>query len=114
MLQAKIWAAQNREIETAYEYAMKLVTKNPTDVFAWDALGRVVYAREGVDAALEIVQGVGDIANNCSSLFESLGDLYSEIGDVDSARNAYERAIDLSSDGMVVVPNIEKKIRKLK
>lgn len=114
MLQAKIWAAQKREIETAYEYAMKLVTKNPTDVFAWDVLGRVVYVREGVDAALEIVQGVGAIANNCSALFENLGDLYNEIGDIDSALNAYERAIDLSSDGMVVVPNIEKKIRKLK
>lgn len=113
-LQAKIWAAQNRDIETAYEYAMKMVTKSPTDIFAWAVLGRVVYVREGVDAALEVVEGVSEFANSCSSLFEHLGDLYFEIGEFDLARDAYNRAIDLSDDGLVVVPNITKKLRKLK
>ncbi len=113
-LQAKIWAEQNRDIETAYEYAMKMVTKSPTDIFAWDVLGRVVYVREGVDAALEVVESVSEFANSCSSLFEHLGDLYCEIGEFDLARDAYNRAIDLSDDGLVIVPNITKKLRKLK
>ena len=113
-LQAKIWAAQNRELDTAYEYAISLVKRNPSDVFAWDVLGRVVAAREGVDAALELVSRVGEVARECSSLFENLGDLYAATGDVDLARDAYMRAIDLSSDGLVVVPKIERKIRKLK
>lgn len=113
-LQAKIWAEQNRDIETAYEYAMKMVTKSPTDIFAWDVLGRVVYVREGVDAALEVVEGVSEFADSCSSLFEHLGDLYREIGEFDLARDAYNHAIDLSDDGLVVVPNIIKKLRKLK
>jgi len=30
------------------------------------------------------------------------------------ARDAYMRAIDLSEDGLVIVPQIEKKVRKLK
>lgn len=113
-LQAKIWASENREIENAYEYAMTLVRQNPTDIVAWDTLGRVVAAREGADAALDLLSRVGDVADTCSSLFEHLGDLYKQVGDKKLAHDAYRRAIDLSDDGMVVVPNIEKKIRNLK
>lgn len=113
-LQAKIWAAQNREIENAYDYAMGLVRRNPSDVFAWDTLGRVVATREGADAALELISRVGEVSNTCSSLFEIMGDLYEQVGDCDRARDAYKRAIELSDDGMVVVPKIERKIRKLK
>ena len=113
-LQSKIWAIQNRELETAYEYAMMLVKRNPSDVFAWDVLGRVVAAREGDDAALELIERVGEVAKECSSLFENLGDLYQRVGNSELARDAYLRAIDLSDDGLVVVPKIQKKIRKLK
>jgi len=113
-MQSKIWAAQNRELDNAYEYAMGLVRQNPTDVFAWDVLGRVVAAREGTDAALELMERVGEISNSCSSLFEHLGDLYVKKGNTKLARDAYMRAIDLSDDGMTVVPMLEKKIRNLK
>ena len=113
-LQAKIWAAQNRNLDDAYEYAMTLVQHSPSDVFAWDVLGRVVAVREGVDAALELIERVGEIAKECSSLFEGLGDLYVQIGNYTMARDAYMRAIDLSDDGLVVVPKIQNKVRKLK
>lgn len=113
-LQAKIWAAQNRELDNAYDYAMTLVQQNPTDILAWDTLGYVVAAREGVDAALEVMERVGDVAETCSVLFEHLGDMYAEKGEFDKANNAYKRAIDLSDDGLTVVPNIQRKIRKIK
>ncbi|MBQ8294695.1 MAG: tetratricopeptide repeat protein [Alphaproteobacteria bacterium] len=113
-LQAKIWAAQNREIENAYEYAMNLVKRNPTDVLAWDTLGCVVAVREGVIAALDVLERVGEVSETCSSLFEHLGDLYVEVGEYENARNAYLRAIELSDDGLTVVPIIERKLRKIK
>lgn len=113
-LQAKIWAAQNREIETAYGYAMQLVMRAPSDVFAWDTLGRVVAVREGTDAALDILQRVGEVATTCSALFEHLGDLHAANGDSAAARDAYNRAIEMADDGLVVVPTIKKKLRKLK
>ena len=112
-LQAKIWAAQNREIETAYEYAMNLVKRNPSDVFAWDVLGRVVAVREGDEAALELMARVGEVARECSSLFENLGDLYMRVGNTKMAQDSYLKAIELS-DGLVVVPRIRQKLRKLK
>lgn len=113
-LQAKIWAAQNKNIERAYEYAMTLVTKNPTDIMAWDTLGCVVAVREGDFAALDVMESVGAVSQTHSSLFMHLGDIYMSVGDKDKARDAYMRAIDLSDDGLVVVPEIERKLRKIK
>ena len=113
-LQAKIWAAQNRDIENAYQYAMTLVSKNPSDIIAWDTLGYVVAVREGADAALEVFERVSEVGATCSSLFMHMGDIYAEKGDKNRAMDAYMRAIDLSDDGLVVVPEIERKIRKIK
>lgn len=113
-LQAKIWAAEKRELDNAYDYAMALVRQNPTDVLAWDTVGCVVAVREGIDAALEVLERVGNVSQTCSSLFEHLGDLYAEKGENDKAKKAYMQAINLSDDGLIVVPNVERKIRKLK
>ena len=112
-LQAKIWAAQNRELVIAYDYALMLVQQNPTDILAWDTLGVVVAQREGVDAGLEVLERVGEVSATCSSLFEHLGDMYAITGEVEKAKEAYMRAIDLSDDGLTVIPVIERKIRKI-
>ena len=113
-MQARIWAAQNKEIEKAYNYAMLLIRNNPADVYAWDTLGRVVAAREGADVALDLLSRVGDVSEKCSSLFETLGDLYVSTGDMERAKQSYLRAIELSDDGLVVVPHIKNKLRKIK
>lgn len=113
-IQAKVWAAQNRELDNAYNYAMILVRNNPSDILAWDTLGRVVALREGNNIALDMLSRVGSVSETYSSLFENLGDLYFATGDPEKAKQSYERAIELSDDGLVVVPNIEKKLRKIK
>lgn len=114
MIQARIWAAQNREIENAYNYAMAMVKRDPMDVVAWDTVAVVVGVREGNSAALEILEKIGGVADTCSALFEHLGDAYIATGKNDLARDAYNRAIELAEDGLVIVPNIKKKIRKIK
>ena len=113
-IQAKIWAIQSRELDTAYEYAIALVRKNPTEIETWDVLGRVVNAKEGKYAALEVIEKVAQVSETCSSLFEQLGDLYKETGKDNLAKDAYLRAIDLSDDGLVVIQNIKRKLRNLK
>ena len=114
LLQARTWAAQNRDLDRAYDYAMSLVKRNTSDVVAWDILGVIVEKREGVDAALELLERVGEISVTTSSLYEHLGDMYLKKGDKEKAIKAYMRALDLSDDGLVVVPFVEKKLRKLK
>jgi tetratricopeptide (TPR) repeat protein len=113
-IQSKIWSLQRRELDTAYEYAIALVHKSPTDIEAWDVLGMAVNAKEGADAALDILERVGQVSMTCSSLFEHLGDLYLEKGDIKRAHDSYVRAIDLSDDGLSIVPNLEKKLRNIR
>ena len=113
-LQARIWVAQGKNIEDAYDYAMTLVRQNPTDIIAWDTLGRVIAVREGVEPALDLLARVGEVASTCSSLFEQLGDLYVAVDDTRAAQGAYERAIELSDDGLIIVPDVRKKLRNLK
>ncbi len=113
-LQARIWAQQNRNLDKAYDYAMMLVKRNTSDVVAWDILGVIVDKREGVYAALELMERVGEISVTTSSLYEHLGDFYVKNGDIEKAKKSYLRALDLSDDGLVVVPFVQKKIRKLK
>lgn len=114
LLQARIWAAQNRNLDDAYDYAMTLVKRNTSDVEAWDILGVIVEKREGVDAALELLDRVGEISVSTSSLYEHIGDMHKKKGNKDAARRAYMRALDLSDDGLVVVPFIEKKLKKVR
>lgn len=113
-LQARIWIQQDRNLEDAYDYAMMLVKRNTSDVSAWDILGVIVDKREGVDAALELIERVGEVSVTTSSLYEHLGDFYVKKGEKEKAIKSYLRAIDLSDDGLVVVPFVQKKIRLLK
>ena len=114
LLQARTWAEQNKNLDKAYDYAMMAVKRNTSDVAAWDVLGLVVEKREGLDAALEVLERVGEISVTTSSLYEHLGDMYKKQGKKDLAIKAYLRALELSDDGLIVAPYVEKKLRKLK
>ena len=113
LLQARTWAAQNKNLSMAYDYAMSLVKRNTSDVTAWDILGVIVEKREGTEEGIEVLERVGEISVSVSSLYEHLGDMYKKQGKKDLAEKAYLRALDLSDDGLVVVPYVEKKLRKL-
>lgn len=113
-IQARLWAARGEKLDKAYAYSLSLIQFAPTDTCTWDTLGYVMRAREGVDAALDVMARVGEFANSCSALFEHLGDMYVETGENKLARDAYLRAIELSDDGLSVKPNIEKKLKRIK
>ena len=112
--QARLWALQGLRLDDAYEYAIALVKKFPTEIEVWDTLGMVVKAREGAAVSLPIFEKVGRVAESCSSLFENLGDIYVELGDIAAARGAYARAILLSDDGMTIESVLRDKLKALK
>jgi len=113
-LQARIWIAQNRNLDEAYNQAMMLIKNNASDLFAWDILAQVVAKKEGVYNALELMESVSAKGANVSFIYEHLGDLYVMNGDKERALRSYNQALDLSEDCLVVVPFVQKKIRKLK
>lgn len=113
-LQVHAWLLQKRNLDDAYGTAMELIKINSSDVYAWDLLARIVAKREGIDNALEIMETVAAKGATASMIYEHMGDLYVENGDKEKALRSYNQAIDLSKDNMIVVPFVEKKIRKLK
>ena len=113
-LQARAWILQNRNLDDAYNYAMNLIKNNTSDVFAWTLVAQIVAKKESVDNALEILESVSASGANMSMLYENLGDLYTQQGDKERALRAYNQALDLSDDCLIVVPFVQKKIRKLK
>ena len=113
LLQSRVWAMQNKNLDKAYDYAMALIKMNTSDASAWDLLSLVVDKKEGTDNALEILERVGEVTPS-SAVYEHLGDFYKKKGDKERAKKSYLRALDLSNDYLIVVPNVQKKIRKLR
>ena len=114
LLQARVWAAKGENLNKAYDWAMTLIKRDTADVVAWDALGVIVDLREGAFAGLELFERITEVSVNVSSVYEHLGDIYAKNGDKEKAQTAYEHAIELADDGLIVVPFVERKIRNLK
>ena len=112
-LSARIWAAEKSNLDEAYRYAISLIKAFPADVENWNVLAQVVYVREGLEPALEILERIGRVATTCSELFMWLGDLRSEIGLKSEAIEAYKKAISLSDDGLVLKKTVERKLKKV-
>ena len=113
LLQARAWVLQNKNLDDAYYYTMALIKVNTSDVSAWDLLSVIVDKKEGVENALEILERVGEVTPT-SSVYDHLGDFYQKQGDTERAKKAYSHALDLADDGLVVMPFVQKKIRKIK
>ncbi len=112
---AKIWAAKKENLDRAYLYATAIIKDSPTDLDGWDTLAMVVWAKEDASAAAEILERVGRVAMENSGLFQHLGDVRATLGDSRGAIEAYERALNLSADGLSCGEKcLEKKIKRLK
>lgn len=111
-LSARVWAAKRTRLDEAYRFAISLVKVFPSKIESWDTLAMVVYAKEGLEPALEILERVGRVAEECSEFFMHLGDLRMEAGSKMGAAAAYRKAIALSGDGLVIRAEVEQKLRK--
>ena len=113
-LQARVWAAKKENLDEAYRYAISLIKTFPGNVENWNILALVVRAQEGWEPALEILNRVGRVAEECSELFLQLGDLRMKTGDRTGAAEAYRKAIALSEDGLIIRAEAERKLRRAK
>lgn len=112
---AKIWTAKRENLDQAYLYAAAVIKQSPSDIDGWDTLAMVVWAKEGAEEASEILERVSRVASENSALFQHLGDARAAMGDKRGARDAYERALEHSGDGLSCGEKcLKKKIRRLR
>jgi tetratricopeptide (TPR) repeat protein len=112
-VQARVWAARGEKLDEAYRFAISLIKAFPSNAEYWDILAAVVRAKEGDGPALEILEKIGRVAEECSALFQHLGDLRARAGLAIGAGQAYRKAIVLSDDGLVIKADVERKLKKL-
>ena len=112
--QAKIWILRKENLNEAYNIAMAMVASFPTDIDAWNTLSMAVREKEDADSALEILERVAKVSQTNSYLFENLGDIYFGRREFSKAKKAYEKALELSDDGLTSEPKLRSKIRKTK
>ena len=112
---AKIWAAKKENLDQAYFYAASVIKGSPSDINGWDTLAMIVWEKEGAEEAAEILERVGRVAVDNSALFQHLGDVRAKLGNRRGAIDAYERALQLSDDGLSCGEKcLKKKIKRLK
>lgn len=112
---AKLFAAKKENLDKAYLYTTAVIKDSPSNIDAWDTFSMVVWAKEGAFSASEILERVGRVANENSALFQHLGDVRAELGNKAGAIEAYQRALNLSEDGLSCGERcLKKKIRRLK
>lgn len=112
-LQVRVWAAQKKNLDEAYRYGISLIKAFPSNVENWSILALAIRAKEGDEPALELLERVGRVAEECSELFMQLGDLRARAGLSIGAGQAYRKAIALSGDGLIIQKEAEKKLRKV-
>jgi len=113
-LRARVWAAQGRNLEEAYRFAISLIKAFPGNVENWTILALVVQAQEGWEPALEILNRVARVSEEGSELFFHLGNLRMRAGDREGAAEAYRRAIALSGDGLIIRSEAERRLRRIR
>jgi len=112
-MRVRVWAAKGENLNEAYRFAISLVRAFPSNIENWGLLAMVVRELEGEKQALELLERVAPVAEDSSELFMILGDLRVAAGNGVRAREAYQRALSLADDGLVIRRDIERKMRRL-
>ena len=112
-MRVRVWTARRENINEAYRFAISLVRAFPSNVENWGLLAMVIRQTEGDKQALELLERVAHVAEEASELFMVLGDLRLAAGNGKGARDAYQKALALSGDGLVIKSDIERRIRRL-
>ena len=113
-MRVRVWAARGENLNEAYRFAISLVRAFPSNVENWGLLAMVVRELEGEEQALELLERVAPVAEESSELFRVLGDLRLAAGNGKHAREAFQRALALSDDGLVIRRDIERRIRRIR
>ena len=89
------WADEGRNLEQARIYIEKAVSHLPDDGFVRDSLGWVYYRLGEYAKAVEALEQAVDLSPEDPAIYEHLGDAYLKNNDLEGARLAYGKALEL-------------------
>jgi len=93
-------------------YALQLIQRalelSPENGAYIDSYAWVQYKLGNYDLALSELKKAADLLNDDAVVYEHLGDVYKAMGDIDSARRNYHRALEIDPNNI----NIEEKLKE--
>ncbi len=97
LAKAAMMDGEPEEAQTQLRWAMENTASSATRLIANLRLARVLMAQEEYDAALSTLDAVQP-GSQADAYEEVRGDIFVAMGETDKAREAYQKAMDLSAD----------------
>jgi tetratricopeptide (TPR) repeat protein len=97
-----MWAERGENLEAARKLIEKAVELEPKNAAYLDSLGWVLFKLKQPREALDWLQrAIGHAEEPDPTLYDHLGDIHSELGDLESARAAWRKAIDIEANEQI-------------
>ena len=88
---------KNKDLNEALHYAERTIALNPAP-HIMDTLGWVYYHMGRLIEALKIIEEASRELSEVAVIFEHLGDIHLSLGNLEQARTAFERSLQLAPD----------------
>lgn len=103
---------QNKDLKQAEEYLLKADRLNPNHGYINDSLAWLYYKKGDYAKALEFIEKAISYSKNTTkedaTMWEHYGDISQKLGNVDTARSAYEKSLKIEKNS-----DVELKLNKL-
>ncbi len=97
---------QSGELDKAEEVCRQVISENPGNAEAYDALGGVAFRRGSIELAIEHFSKAVELDSNQASFFQSLGLAYCSLGKFAKAIDYFQRALILDPKNLATQNNL--------
>ncbi|MCS6873916.1 MAG: tetratricopeptide repeat protein [Pyrinomonadaceae bacterium] len=102
---------QNRQLEKALEMIQKAVRSDPTNPSYLDSLAWAYFKLGNYEEAEKYIRKATRRGTDSAEVYEHLGDISQKLGKMESAKNAWQKALNLTISQKAAV-RLREKIRK--
>ncbi len=100
-------AERNEKLDLALKYANKAITLSPDTPAYLDTIGWIYFRIGDNKKALDYIQASVKLDSTNAVVLEHLGDVYTELKQIEKAQSIYRKALELSGDN----PQLEAKLK---
>jgi len=103
---------RNEDLDKALEMSSKALKVMPNNASYLDTYGWIQYRLGKYELALEYVLKAVETGNINAELYEHLGYIYLELGDLEKAKEAWQTSLSMEPDNMMIADQLELLMKK--
>jgi tetratricopeptide (TPR) repeat protein len=101
------YADRDEKLDYALELIERAIEQEPDNGYFIDSRGWVFYRMERYDEALKDLERASELVDD-AVIFEHMGDVYLEFDDIEKARVAYEKGLEIEPENRIIRGKLEK------